>query len=70
MKGPTAEQQLARYNLLCRALQAHPEIDDPLMAVEAPLAELDNLIHRDLLALARQASPSVSVSSMSLSRSR
>ena len=38
MSGPTTEQQLARYNLLCRALQAHPEIDDPLMAVEAPLA--------------------------------
>lgn len=57
MSDPTTEQQLARYNLLCRALQAHPEIDDPLMAVEAPLAELDNLIHRDLLALARQASP-------------
>lgn len=57
MSGPTTEQQLARYNLLCRALQAHPEIDDPLMAVQAPLTELDNLIHRDLLALARQASP-------------
>lgn len=49
MSGPTIEQQLARYNLLCRALQAHPETDDPLFAVEAPLKELDNLIHRDLL---------------------
>lgn len=57
MNGPTAEQKLARYNLLCRALQAHPETDDPLLAVEAPLAELNNLIRQDLLALARQASP-------------
>lgn len=57
MSGPSTEQQLARYNLLCRALQAHPEIDDPLMAVEASLAELENLIRHDLLALARQASP-------------
>lgn len=57
MSDPTTEQQLARYNLLCRALQAHPEIDDPLMAAEGPLSELDNIIHHDLMALARQASP-------------
>ncbi len=57
MSGPSAEQQLARYNLLCRALQAHPEVDDPLTAVQAPLSELHSLIHHDLLALARQGSP-------------
>ena len=57
MSGPTDAQKLARYGLLCRALQASPAPDDPLARVQEPLDRLDALIHHDLLALARQASP-------------
>lgn len=51
------DRQLARYSLLCRALQAHPDANDPILAIEEPLAELCRLIQHDLLTLARQASP-------------
>lgn len=57
MSGPSPEQQAARYSLLCRALQASPAPDDPLAPVQEQLDQLDALIHHDLLALARQASP-------------
>lgn len=46
-----------RYGLLCRALQAHPDPSDPLANVQGQLDQLDAFIHRELLALARQASP-------------
>lgn len=46
-----------RYSLLCRALQAHPSADDPLSGLQTQLDALDALIHRELLDLARRASP-------------
>ena len=45
-----------RYHLLCRTLQATPATDDPQPVQEA-ISRLDTLIHRELLALARVASP-------------
>lgn len=52
--APAVLQQ--RYSLLCRALQATPAIDDPQPALES-VSRLDNLIHRELLELARLGSP-------------
>lgn len=46
-----------RYALLCRALQSEPNSDDPLASVMPRLQALEQLIHSELLALARQASP-------------
>ena len=57
MAEVTEDQKLARYGLLCRALQAQPTAGDPILAIEEPIAELSRLIQHDLLALARQASP-------------
>ncbi|MCW2313545.1 dynamin family protein [Rhodoferax antarcticus] len=51
---PAALQQ--RYSLLCRALQATPAVDDPQPAL-ATVGQLDDLIHRELLELARHGSP-------------
>lgn len=45
-----------RYSLLCRALQATPAADDPQPALET-VGKLDELIHRELLELARLGSP-------------
>ena len=45
-----------RYNLLCRALQATPAADDPQPALDK-VSRLDDLIHRELLELARLGSP-------------
>lgn len=49
---PATRQQ--RYDLLCRALQATPEKDAPLLE---NVGRLDDLIHRELLELARLGSP-------------
>lgn len=51
---PASLQQ--RYGLLCRALQATPAADDPQPALES-VSRLDDLIHRELLELARLGSP-------------
>ena len=51
---PTALQQ--RYSLLCRALQATPAADDPQPVLDT-VSRLDDLIHRELLELARLGSP-------------
>ena len=51
---PAAQQQ--RYRLLCRALQATPAADDPQPALDT-VSRLDELIHRELLELARLGSP-------------
>jgi GTP-binding protein EngB required for normal cell division len=51
---PATLQQ--RYDLLCRALQATPAADDPQPALDA-VSRLDDLIHRELLELARLGSP-------------
>lgn len=45
-----------RYGLLCRALQATPAADDPQPALDT-VSRLDDLIHRELLELARLGSP-------------
>jgi GTP-binding protein EngB required for normal cell division len=45
-----------RYGLLCRALQATPAADDPQPALNT-VSRLDDLIHRELLELARLGSP-------------
>lgn len=45
-----------RYSLLCRALQATPTADDPQPALDT-VSRLDDLIHRELLELARLGSP-------------
>lgn len=45
-----------RYGLLCRALQATPAANDPQPALDA-VNRLDDLIHRELLELARLGSP-------------
>lgn len=45
-----------RYGLLCRALQASPTADDPQPALDT-VSRLDDLIHRELLELARLGSP-------------
>jgi GTP-binding protein EngB required for normal cell division len=50
-----AEQQ-QRYHLLCRALQATPTADDPQPALDT-VSRLNDLIHRELLELARLGSP-------------
>ena len=52
--APDVLQQ--RYSLLCRALQATPAADDPQPALDS-VARLDDLIHRELLELARLGSP-------------
>jgi len=52
--APAVLQQ--RYSLLCRALQATPAVDDPQPALDA-VSRLDDLIHRELLELARLGSP-------------
>lgn len=57
MNAPTPAPVHARYGLLCRALQASPDPADLLVGVQDRLDALDALIHRELLALARQASP-------------
>lgn len=51
---PATLQQ--RYSLLCRALQATPAADDPQPALQT-VSRLDDLIHRELLELARLGSP-------------
>lgn len=51
---PVVLQQ--RYSLLCRALQATPAADDPQPALDT-VSRLDELIHRELLELARLGSP-------------
>jgi len=51
---PAALQQ--RYSLLCRALQATQAADDPQPALDT-VGRLDELIHRELLELARLGSP-------------
>lgn len=51
---PAALEQ--RHSLLCRALQATPAADDPQPALEK-VSRLDDLIHRELLELARLGSP-------------
>jgi len=51
---PTGQQQ--RYHLLCRALQATPPADDPQPALDR-VSRLDELVHRELLELARLGSP-------------
>ncbi|MCL4759487.1 MAG: dynamin family protein [Rhodocyclaceae bacterium] len=51
---PTTAQQ--RYGLLCRALQATPGADDPQPVLDT-VSRLDDLIHRELLELARLGSP-------------
>lgn len=51
---PVAMQQ--RYGLLCRALQATPALDDPQPVLDT-VSRLDDLIHRELLELARLGSP-------------
>jgi GTP-binding protein EngB required for normal cell division len=48
---------LQRYPLLCRALQATPDADDPQWAVADRLGKLEHLVHEALLELARQGSP-------------
>ncbi|BCU08303.1 dynamin family protein [Allochromatium tepidum] len=48
---------LQRYPLLCRALQATPNADDPQWAVADRLGKLEQLVHEALLELARQGSP-------------
>jgi GTP-binding protein EngB required for normal cell division len=45
-----------RYSLLCRALQASPAADDPQPALTT-VSRLDDLVHRELLELARMGSP-------------
>jgi GTP-binding protein EngB required for normal cell division len=45
-----------RYGLLCRALQAIPAADDPQPALDT-VSRLNDLIHRELLELARLGSP-------------
>ncbi|MDD4913912.1 MAG: dynamin family protein [Methylococcales bacterium] len=50
------EQLAARYDLLCRATQPIPQADDPY-PVAADLDQLQTLINRDLLELARRGSP-------------
>lgn len=45
-----------RHSLLCRALQATPDLDDPQPASDI-VKTLDDLIHRSLLELARLGSP-------------
>ncbi|MBP6536478.1 MAG: dynamin family protein, partial [Xylophilus sp.] len=45
-----------RYGLLCRALQATPGANDPQPVLDT-VTRLDDLIHRELLALARLGSP-------------
>jgi GTP-binding protein EngB required for normal cell division len=45
-----------RYGLLCRALQASPAADDPQPVLNT-VSRLDDLIHRELLELARLGSP-------------
>lgn len=56
-KSAEAPAHNPRYNLLCRTLQATPDHSDPLFAVQEQLDRLDTLINRELLELARQASP-------------
>jgi GTP-binding protein EngB required for normal cell division len=51
---PATLQQ--RYDLLCRALQATPAADDPQPVLDT-VGRLDDLIHRELLELARLGSP-------------
>ena len=51
---PATLQQ--RYGLLCRALQATPGANDPQPVLDT-VTRLDDLIHRELLALARLGSP-------------
>ena len=51
---PATLQQ--RYGLLCRALQATPAADDPQPVLDI-VSRLDDLIHRELLELARLGSP-------------
>jgi len=51
---PAALQQ--RYSLLCRALQAIPAADDRQPVLES-VSQLNNLIHHELLELARLGSP-------------
>lgn len=51
---PTTGQE--RYGLLCRALQATPLEDDP-QSVLGTVSRLDDLIHHELLELARLGSP-------------
>jgi GTP-binding protein EngB required for normal cell division len=51
---PATLQQ--RYGLLCRALQATPAADDPQPVLDT-VSRLDDLIHRELLELARLGSP-------------
>lgn len=51
---PATLQQ--RYSLLCRALQATPAAGDPQPALDV-VSRLDDLIHRELLELARLGSP-------------
>lgn len=45
-----------RYDLLCRALQATPTMDDPQLALDT-VSQLNNMIHSELLELARLGSP-------------
>lgn len=45
-----------RHALLCRTIQAVPDPDDPQPSFE-PVGRLDELIHKELLALARLGSP-------------
>lgn len=51
---PATLQQ--RYGLLCRALQATPAADDPQTVLNT-VSKLDDLIHRELLELARLGCP-------------
>lgn len=51
---PATSQQ--RYSLLCRALQATPAADDPQPVLDT-VSRLHDLIHRELLELARLGSP-------------
>lgn len=56
MTTPSPEIQQARYDLLCRALQATAGTDDDQPALDR-VNHLDDLIHHELLELARLGSP-------------
>ncbi len=56
MSLPDEATRAARYGLLCRALQALPEADDPQTALEG-VTRLEELVRRDLLELSRRGSP-------------
>lgn len=53
---PDETTRAARYGLLCRALQALPDAEDPQPAL-ARVERLEELVHRGLLELARHGSP-------------